>query len=29
MNIGVIGVGIAGIGLMIFVWIGIKRGWIK
>jgi len=29
MNIAVIGVAIAGFGLMAFVYIGIKRGWIK
>jgi hypothetical protein len=29
MNIGTIGVGIAGFLLVCFVLIGIKRGWIK
>jgi hypothetical protein len=29
MNIGTIGVAIAGLCLVAFVFIGIKRGWIK
>jgi hypothetical protein len=29
MNIGTIGVAIAGLVLALFVFIGVKRGWIK